>query len=141
MEIGTLPSVNAALNATSGVLLLVGYRFIRHGRTDAHRSCMLAAFAVSSLFLASYLFYHYHAGSKPFMGQGWVRPVYFTILISHIILAAAIVPLALVTLYRGLQGRFERHRRIARWTFPIWLYVSVTGVVVYWMLYHLDALS
>jgi uncharacterized membrane protein YozB (DUF420 family) len=141
MDVSTLPSVNAALNATSGVLLLIGYRFVRRGQTRAHRLCMLAAFIVSSLFLVSYLFYHYHAGSRPFTGQGWVRPVYFTILISHVILAAAILPLVLVTLGRALQGRFERHRRIARWTFPLWLYVSVTGVVVYWMLYHLSSRS
>jgi uncharacterized membrane protein YozB (DUF420 family) len=127
--------VNAALNSLSAVLLLTGYRFIRAGNRSAHRTSMLAACASSTLFLISYLIYHFHVGSVPFKGQGMIRLVYFTILISHTILATAIVPLAMITLIRGLQENFVKHRRIARWTFPIWLYVSITGVIVYWMLY------
>jgi putative membrane protein len=137
IEVTSLPAVNAALNSLSAVLLLTGYRFIRAGNPSAHRNSMLAACACSTLFLISYLVYHFHVGSVPFKGQGWIRPVYFTILISHTILATAVVPLALITLIRGLQENFVKHRRIARWTFPIWLYVSVTGVVVYGMLYWL----
>lgn len=132
-----LPALNACLNAASAVLLALGYRFIRRGRVEAHRACMLAAFAVSTLFLVSYLTYHFQVGSVSFGGQGWARPVYYAILISHTVLAAAIVPLALVTLRRAWKGRFGAHRRIARWTLPVWLYVSATGVVVYLMLYHL----
>jgi putative membrane protein len=132
-----LPAVNATLNGASTLCLVTGYYFIRNRRISAHRACMLAAFGFSTLFLACYLYYHAHVGSRPFLGAGWVRPVYFTILISHIILAAAILPLALVTLWRALRGQFQRHRAIARWTLPIWLYVSITGVIVYWMLYHL----
>lgn len=132
-----LPDLNAALNSLSAVFLLSGYRFIRLRKTQAHRRCMLAAFACSILFLISYLIYHYQVGSVPFKGQGPIRAVYFTILITHTILATAVVPLALVTLIRALRERFDAHRRIARWTFPIWLYVSVTGVIVYWMLYWL----
>jgi uncharacterized membrane protein YozB (DUF420 family) len=127
--------VNAALNSLSAVLLLTGYRFIRAGNRSAHRTSMLAACACSTLFLISYLIYHFHVGSVPFKGQGMIRLVYFTILISHTILATAVVPLAMITLIRGLQKNFVKHRRIARWTFPIWLYVSITGVIVYWMLY------
>ena len=132
-----LPSLNAFLNATSAVLLVAGYRFIRQRNIHAHRICMLAAFAVSVLFLLSYLTYHYHAGTTRFPGQGWVRLVYFAVLISHTILAALVPFLAAVTLFRALKEQFPRHRWIARWTLPIWLYVSVTGVVVYLMLYHL----
>ena len=135
--VSVLPAVNALLNGTSAVLLTAGYLFIRRKRVAAHRACMLTAFAVSTLFLLSYVTYHFQAGSVPFRGQGWIRPVYFTLLLSHIALAAVIVPLALTTIYRAWTERFDRHRRIARWTLPIWLYVSVTGVVVYWMLYHL----
>jgi uncharacterized membrane protein YozB (DUF420 family) len=131
-----LPTLNAALNATSAVLLATGYAFIRARRVNMHRACMLAAFAVSTVFLASYLYYHAQVGTTSFQGRGWIRPVYFGILLSHTVLAAAVVPLVLVTLARALRGRFERHRAIARWTFPIWLYVSVTGVVVYLILYH-----
>jgi uncharacterized membrane protein YozB (DUF420 family) len=127
--------VNAALNSLSAALLLTGYRFIRAGNRSAHRTSMLAACGSSTLFLMSYLVYHFHVGSVPFKGQGLIRPVYFTILISHTILATAVVPLAVITLIRGLQENFVKHRRIARWTFPIWLYVSVTGVIVYCMLY------
>jgi uncharacterized membrane protein YozB (DUF420 family) len=132
-----LPTLNAALNTLSAVLLCAGYFFIRAKNTRAHRACMLAAFACSILFLASYLIYHYQVGSVPYKGQGWIRIVYFAILLTHTILATAVVPLALITLARALGERFAAHRRIARWTFPIWLYVSVTGVVVYIMLYRL----
>jgi uncharacterized membrane protein YozB (DUF420 family) len=135
-NVARLPTVNALLNALSAGLLTTGFVFIRRRNVAAHRACMLGAFAVSVVFLVCYLVYHYHAGSRPFTGQGWIRPVYFTLLISHIVLAAAIVPLALITIYRGLSAHFDRHRRIARWTLPIWLYVSVTGVLVYLLLYH-----
>jgi len=136
ISIDDLPTLNAALNGTSAVLLSLGYLFIRRKKVDLHKACMVSAFVTSTLFLVSYLFYHYHAGSKPFPGEGWTRPVYFAILISHVMLATTTLPLAIVTLARGLRGRFEKHRRIARWALPIWLYVSVTGVVVYLMLYH-----
>jgi uncharacterized membrane protein YozB (DUF420 family) len=133
------PVINATLNGTSAVLLLVGRNFIKRGRKAAHRAVMLTALVTSSLFLISYLYYHAHVGSVRFQGQGWSRPVYFSILVSHTILAAAIVPLVIITLSRALRERFDRHRAIARWTFPLWLYVSVTGVVIYFMLYHLFA--
>ena len=133
------PALDAALNGTSAVLLIVGHQMIKRGRMAAHRALMLSAVLTSSLFLVCYLYYHAHVRSVRFQGQGWSRPVYFTILISHTILAAAIVPLVIVTLSRALRERFDRHRAIARWTYPIWLYVSVTGVVVYVMLYHLFA--
>ncbi len=137
IPLSALPGINASLNSISALLLAIGYILIRRGRVAAHRFCMLSAFATSTLFLLSYLTYHFQVGSVPYEGQGWVRPLYFSILISHIILAAAIVPLALVTLVRAVRGKFERHKRIARCTLPIWLYVSVTGVIVYWMLYWL----
>lgn len=133
------PAINATLNGASAVLLLVGRNFIRHGRMAAHRAVMIAALISSTLFLILYLYYHFHVGLVRFQGQGWSRPLYFTILISHTILAAAIVPMVIITLSRALRERFDRHRAIARWTFPIWLYVSVTGVVIYVMLYHLFA--
>jgi uncharacterized membrane protein YozB (DUF420 family) len=132
-----LPAVNAALNATSAVLLTIGFVCIRLRRVAAHRACMVSAFVVSTLFLVSYLVYHAQAGSVPFAGRGAIRAVYFALLVSHIVLAVAIVPLALTTLYRAATRQIDRHRRIARWTLPLWLYVSVSGVVVYWMLYHL----
>ena len=132
-----LPHLNACLNATSGVLLLAGFYFIRRRRVTAHLRCMTAALCVSAAFLVSYLVYHAQHGSTRFRGQGYVRPLYFTILLTHTVLAAAIVPLVAVTLRRAWRGDFARHRRIARWTFPLWLYVSVTGVVVYLMLYQL----
>ena len=132
-----LPAVNAGLNAAAAVLLVLGYWQIRHGRIEQHRRFMLAAIATSTLFLVSYLTYHAQVGSQPFTGQGPIRIVYFTVLVSHIILAALILPLALVTLRRGLRREDAKHRAIARWTLPIWLYVSVTGVVVYWMLYQI----
>ena len=138
---GDLPGVNATLNSLSAVLLTAGYICIRTKRVTAHKICMLSAFTASSLFLVCYVVYHVQVGSVRFRGPGWIRPVYFAILISHTLLAATIVPLALTTLYRAWRGRFEAHRRIARWTLPVWLYVSVTGVVVYWMLYRLFPLS
>ena len=137
LDITTLPAVNAILNSIAAVLLVSGYGLVRSGRVAQHRLCMLAAFATSTLFLVSYLFYHAQVGSQPFTGQGPVRVVYFTVLISHVILAALILPLALLTLRRGLRRDDVRHVAIARWTLPIWLYVSVTGVVVYWMLYRM----
>jgi putative membrane protein len=137
MDISFLPHVNAILNSTSALLLLAGFRFIRQGRVQAHRNCQVAAVGTSSLFLISYLTYHYYHGSTRFTGQGLVRPFYFTILTTHTLLAIVIVPLILVTLYRAARGDFIRHRRIARWTLPLWLYVSVTGVMVYLMLYQI----
>jgi len=137
MDVRDLPALNALLNTTSAVLLAAGYRLIRQGRREAHRMAMTAALAASALFLASYLVYHAQAGSVKFTKTGWVRPVYFTILISHTLLAACVAPMALVTVWRAWKGRFERHRRLARITLPLWLYVSVTGVIVYLMLYHL----
>lgn len=131
-----LPAVNASLNALSAVFLTTGWILIRRRQIERHRRCMLSALATSVLFLTSYLVYHAKVGSVPFSGQGAMRTIYFTILITHVILAAAIVPLALVTLSRALARRFDRHRRIARWTLPIWLYVSVTGVAIYLMLYQ-----
>jgi uncharacterized membrane protein YozB (DUF420 family) len=130
IDYALLPAVNATLNATSGLLLLTGYVLIKRRQITAHRNCMLLAFASSTLFLASYVIYHAHAGSKPFLGQGAIRGVYFAILISHILLA-------IVTLARGLRGQYRRHVVIARRTFPLWMYVSVTGVIVYLMLYQL----
>ena len=137
MEVSDLPAVNATLNAVAAGLLVYGYVLIRRREFERHRRVMLAAFGVSALFLVSYLIYHANAGSRPFPGRGPVRVVYFTILISHIVLAALILPLALITLSRGLQRRFDRHVPIARWTLPIWLYVSVTGVSVYLRLYQM----
>ena len=132
-----LAPVNASLNSTSAVLLSVGYWAIRNKRISLHRACMIAVFAVSVVFLICYVIYHATVGSVKFTGQGWVRPVYFFILITHITLAAATPVLAVITLVRALKGNYERHRAIARWTWPIWMYVSVTGVIVYLMLYHL----
>jgi putative membrane protein len=132
-----LPTVNAALNSLSGAFLTLGFIFIKSKNIKAHKACMLAAFASSSLFLISYLVYHYQVGSVPFKGQGAIRTLYFTILLTHTILAVVVVPLALITLFRALKENFPAHRRIARWTFPIWLYVSITGVLVYVMLYRL----
>ncbi|HKP88195.1 MAG TPA: DUF420 domain-containing protein [Blastocatellia bacterium] len=131
-----LPTLNAILNATSGILVLTGFFFIRRKRIRAHRLCMVAAVCTSILFLISYLVYHYHHGATRFPGTGLSRPVYFAILISHTILAAVIVPFVIVTLRRAMRGQFLRHMKIARWTFPMWIYVSVTGVIVYFMLYQ-----
>jgi putative membrane protein len=132
-----LPHLNAVLNSTSALLLVNGFRFIRRGQINAHRNCQLTAFFTSMLFLISYLTYHYHHGATRFTGQGLVRPFYFILLTSHTILAVVIVPLIMITIYRAARGDFIRHRNIARWTLPLWLYVSVTGVIVYFMLYHL----
>jgi len=133
---GKLPAVNAALNALSGVLLIIAYALIRQRKIEPHRKVMLAAFTTSSLFLICYVVYHAQVGSVRFTRQGFVRPLYFTILITHVTLAAVVLPMAIVTLSRGLQARYPQHRRIARWTFPIWLYVSITGVLVYVLLYQ-----
>ena len=135
--IAHLPTLNATLNAASAILLIAGYLLIRRQRIVEHKRCMLLAFIASMVFLGSYVTLRYVAGFTRFTGQGWMRPVYFTILVSHTALAAAIPPLSLVTVWRGLSGRYDRHKRIARWTLPLWLYVSVTGVLVYWMLYRL----
>jgi uncharacterized membrane protein YozB (DUF420 family) len=135
MDYTILPTVNASLNASATILLVAGWFFIRRRAISRHRACMIGACVVSTLFLASYLLYHANVGSVPYAGQGPLRTIYFVILITHIILAALILPLALITLSRALRGRFDRHRAIARWTLPIWLYVSVTGVVIYAMLY------
>jgi len=139
MDYALLPALNATLNGTSAVLIAIGRALIRRGRVLAHRSCMIAAVVTSSLFLISYLYYHWQVGSVRFQGQGWIRTVYFAILLSHTVLAVVVVPLVIVTLARGLRERFDRHKKIARWTYPIWLYVSVTGVVIYVMLYQLYA--
>ena len=139
MNDSPLPHLNAALNATSFLLLVAALYQIRRGNVGTHRRLMLSALSVSGLFLVSYVVYHARYGSVRFQGQGAVRGIYFFILVTHVILAAAIVPLVAVTLRRALRGDFARHRRLARWTYPLWLYVSVTGVVVYLMLYHLYA--
>jgi uncharacterized membrane protein YozB (DUF420 family) len=137
IEIANLPALNATLNGISALFLLFGYVCIRRGRPDLHKKCMLGALTASALFLTSYVIYHANVGSRPFEGQGGIRVLYFAILITHVVLAAAILPLALVTASRGLRAQFARHVGIARWTLPIWLYVSVTGVVIYLMLYQL----
>ena len=137
MSISDLPTLNAILNSISAILLAIGFLFIRNKNIRAHRACMISAFATSTLFLISYLIYHYNHGATGFSGQGIARLVYFTVLITHTILAAAIVPMVFITFSRALKRRFDRHRKIARWTLPLWLYVSVTGVFVYVMLYHL----
>jgi uncharacterized membrane protein YozB (DUF420 family) len=137
MSVSDLPALNATLNGAAALLLATGYTFIRRRNVRAHRASMLGALAASALFLTSYVVYHANAGSKPFPGTGLIRGVYFFILITHVVLAAAIVPMALVTLSRALRERFDLHVRIARWTLPLWLYVSVTGVGIYVMLYRL----
>ena len=137
LDYSQLPAVNASLNAISAVLLTIGYVFIRRRDMRRHRACMLAALVSSSLFLTSYLVYHAHVGSVPFAGRGAIRSIYFAILITHVALAAVILPLALITVSRALASRFDRHRRIAKWTWPLWMYVSVTGVIIYLMLYRL----
>jgi uncharacterized membrane protein YozB (DUF420 family) len=135
-DLSIFPALNATLNGASAVLIATGRVLIRRKRVSWHRACMIAAVATSTLFLASYLYYHAQVGSVRFPGQGWVRPAYFTLLISHTVLAAAVVPLVIWSLTLGLRKRFDRHRRIARWTYPIWLYVSITGVLVYILLYQ-----
>jgi putative membrane protein len=140
-----LPHLNACLNSLSGIFLLVGFYFIRNKKIESHRKCMLTSFIASAVFLASYLTYHslrayyFHIGPSRFTGEGWIRPVYFSVLITHTILAVVIAPFILVTLSRALKGRFFVHAKLARWTFPVWLYVSITGVFVYVMLYQVYA--
>lgn len=141
MSLSDLPALNATLNATSAVLLLSGYLFIRRGHMRRHRAAMISACIVSVLFLTSYVIYHANIGSKPFTGRGPIRVVYYTILLTHVLLAVAVPPLAIITLSRGLRSRFDRHVAIARWTFPIWMYVSVTGVIIYVMLYQFFPLT
>ena len=135
--IADLATVNAGLNATAAVLIGTGFYFIKNKNVQAHKACMTAAMVVSAIFLASYLIYHYNVGSVRFTRQGWIRNVYFPLLLTHTVLAAVVLPMVLRTVFLALKGRFGNHVRIARWTFPIWMYVSVTGVVVYWMLYRL----
>jgi len=137
MSVTDLPALNATLNASSTVLLVTGYVFIRRGDRRKHKACMIAALVMSALFLTSYVIYHAQVGSVPFKRTGWIRTVYFAVLIPHVILAAAIVPPILITASRGLSAKYDKHRRIARWTLPLWLYVSVTGVIVYLMLYQM----
>jgi len=137
LQLSDFPALDASLNAASAILLIMGYQFIRNKRVLAYKVCMLSAFGTSTLFLVCYLWYHAHHGVTRFAGQGAIRSVYFTLLGTHTVLAAVIVPLILTTLYRAWKERFDLHKRVARWTLPIWLYVSITGVVVYWMLYHL----
>lgn len=137
MEIADLPAVNATLNSLAAIFLTTGYVLIRRGHRELHKRCMLAALTTSALFLVSYVIYHANVGSRPFPGQGVIRVVYFGILITHVVLAVVILPLALVTAARGLTGQYDRHVRLARWTLPIWLYVSVTGVAIYLTLYRL----
>ncbi len=137
-DLSTLPTVNALLNGLSATFLVAGYCLIRQRKIGAHRASMLAAFACSILFLVSYLFYHSQVGSVRFQGTGMLRTFYLGLLLTHSVLAAAVPILAVITLTRALRGRFDKHAQIARWTLPIWLYVSVTGVLVYWMLYHLS---
>ena len=137
MSVTDLPALNATLNGISTLLLITGWVLIKRREQLLHRACMIAALVVSALFLTSYVIYHAQVGSVPFTGTGWIRTVYFAILIPHVILAAAIVPPILITASRGLSAKYDKHRRIARWTLPLWLYVSVTGVIVYLMLYQM----
>lgn len=137
IQFSDLPTFNAVMNGSAALLLTLGYLFIRRGRRDLHRLSMLGAVACSGLFLTSYLIYHFQIGSRPFTGQGSIRTVYFSILLTHTVLAAALLPLVAVTLYRALRQHWDRHRAIARWTLPVWIYVSITGVTIYWMLYRL----
>ena len=135
MSISDLPAVNATLNGLSAVLLTSGYVFIRRQNKTAHRNCMIAALVTSTIFLTSYLVYHAYAGRTVFREPQWFRPFYLALLLTHTVLAVAIVPMILVTVIRALRERFDAHRKIARWTWPLWMYVSVTGVVIYWLLY------
>jgi uncharacterized membrane protein YozB (DUF420 family) len=137
MTVQDLPALNATLNAIAFVLLVTGYYFIRRKQWRRHRACMIAALVMSGLFLTSYVIYHAQVGSVPFQKTGWIRTVYFAVLIPHVILAALMVPPVIVTVSRGLSAKYDKHRRIARWTLHVWLYVSITGVAVYWMLYRL----
>lgn len=137
MQVADLPTLNALLNLTSAILVLAGIWFVRRQDVRRHRAMMVAALTASTLFLSSYLYYHYQVGSIRYQGEGWFRPLYFALLLSHTVLAGVIVPMVLRTVYLAVRGRIEQHRRIARWTYPIWIYVSVTGVLVYLMLYRL----
>ncbi len=137
MTVTDLPALNATLNAISSVLLTTGYVLIRRGHRLAHKRCMIAALVMSAAFLTSYVIYHLNVGSVPFTGTGWIRTLYFLVLIPHVILAVAIVPMVVMTVSRALSSRFDKHKKIARWTLPLWLYVSVTGVIVYLMLYQM----
>jgi putative membrane protein len=137
MTVSDLPAVNATLNFTSAVLLGFGYVHIRRGRRDAHKKCMIAAFCTSTLFLACYLYYHFHARSTHFVDPAWFRPIYLTILLTHTVLATAVVPMVFMSFSRAFKERFEAHKKIARWTWPIWMYVSVTGVLIYLLLYQI----
>ncbi len=136
-DLSLFPALNASLNGASAILITTGRVFIYRKQVQLHRACMVAAVVTSSAFLGCYVYYHAHVGSVRFPGQGWVRPLYFALLLSHTVLAMTVVPLVLLSLIAGLRGRFDRHRRIARWTFPIWLYVSISGVAVYLMLYRI----
>jgi len=138
MDLSIFPPLNASLNGASGVLIVLGFVFIKRNAKKPHALCMLLAVLTSSLFLVSYLYYHFHHGATPFPHQGWIRPVYFTVLITHTVCAALVPPFVLVTLIRALRSNFSAHVRVARITFPIWLYVSVTGVLIYWMLYRMN---
>jgi putative membrane protein len=137
LAVTDLPAINAVLNSAAAILIGFGFYFIRRRNIGAHKACMFAAVGVSAAFLVSYLVYHYNVGSVRFTGQGWIRYLYFSLLLSHTVLAAAVVPLVLRTVYLAVSGRFNKHVVIARWTFPVWIYVSVTGVIVYLMLYQL----
>lgn len=137
MSLSDLPAVNASLNLASAILLTAGFVFIKRGRKNAHRNCMIAALVTSTLFLTCYLIYHANVGHTRFIDPPWFRPIYLILLATHVILAMVIVPLILVTLYRAIRARFESHKKIARWTWPLWMYVSVTGVLVYLILYHI----
>ena len=136
MTLDDLPALNAALNGTAAAVILAGRRFARRGDVPAHRACMLTAVGLSTLFLASYLTYHFEHGTTEFPGRGWARVLYFSVLLTHTPLAATLLPLIGVSLWHAVHGNVEKHRRIVRWTFPIWLYVSVTGVAIYFMLYR-----
>ena len=137
IDYSIFPAIDATLNGATAILLMIGHNFIKRGAMAKHRATMIAAFVTSSVFLGCYLYYHFHVGSVHFHGEGWSRPVYFSILISHTVLAAVVVPMILTTLTFALANKFDRHRRLARWTYPIWMYVSITGVIVYLMLYKL----
>ncbi|MBI3877803.1 MAG: DUF420 domain-containing protein [Verrucomicrobia bacterium] len=137
MTISDLPAVNASLNGTSFVLLLLGYWFIKRDRRDAHRNCMIGALVASAIFLGCYLYYHFHAGRTVFTNPPWFRPIYLAILISHTLLAVTIVPMIAMTVTRAVKGQFDQHKKLARWTWPLWVYVSATGVLIYFLLYQI----
>jgi len=137
MNVSDLSTVNAVLNTISAILLIIGYRYIKRGEQQKHKRCMIAALITSALFLTSYLIYHYNVGSVPYPYHDWTRPIYFIILIPHVILAAVMTPFILIAVWFALRGQFERHRKLVRWVWPVWIYVSISGVVIYLMLYHL----